>query len=210
LALTTAASAQGWNGFYVGIVGGGAWNAASFTDLGDLGGTGAQFTPGTTFWTPSISGATLGGQVGHNWQNGVFVYGLEADLNWASAKSSALIGGFTTATTSVDWFGTVRGRVGFVATPMLLMYLTGGLAIAHVHDTWNAFGPTLNDATRVGWTFGGGFEYMLGPNWTVRMEGLFAQFNKQDVSGPLGLVGPYRTRFEHALTIARAGFSFKW
>jgi outer membrane immunogenic protein len=95
----------------------------------------------------------------------------------------------------IDWFGTLRGRLGPTITPTLWAYLTGGLAYGRVSaaDTvsgtnFDLFGDaipvtaTLNpDSTKIGWTFGGGFEALLGGRWTGKIEYLYIDFG--DVSG---------------------------
>ena len=88
------------------------------------------------------------------------------------------------ASSEVDWLGTVRGRMGFLATPAMLIYGTGGLAYGSVssdfvmtqsHAVSNTFGSlaaSLSD-TRAGWTVGAGFEWLFAPNWTARVEYLY-------------------------------------
>jgi outer membrane immunogenic protein len=214
MALATTASAQNWSGFYVGLNTGGAWNNTQFTDLGDTS-KGFAFTAGQTFWSPNAGGITVGGQIGFNWQVANIVYGLEADANLANAKSSASFpANFAVARTNLDRFVTVRGRIGFTVSPMLLTYVTGGLAVAHIRDAWGSAccggNEFASNANRTGWAFGGGFEYMVGANWTFRLEGLFADFGHQNVVGPLGCPAFYRSTFAHTLAIVRGGFNFKW
>ncbi len=213
MALATSASAQNWTGFYVGLNVGGAWNSAEFTDLGD-GNKGFSFPAGQTFWSPDAGGFIVGGQIGFNWQVANIVYGIEADFNWANARASASFPAqFAVARTNLDRFATVRGRIGFTASPVFLVYVTGGLAVAHIRDAWGNT-PDGNDfvsnGTRAGWTLGGGIEYMFAPNWTVRLEGLFADFGHRDVVGPAGCPGFYRSTFAHTMALVRGGFNFKW
>ena len=86
---------------------------------------------------------------------------------------------------SIDYLGTVRGRLGFLVTPTLLVYGTAGLAYASAnlsatyttYDLANFYGPGLanpqNSDTRVGWTAGGGVEWMFLPNWSAKLEYLY-------------------------------------
>jgi outer membrane immunogenic protein len=91
---------------------------------------------------------------------------------------------------AVDWLGTVRGRLGWLVTPTFLIYGDGGLAYGgvrgstHVHAFWTPGGlDTAGDAwtdasgslsaTRVGWTAGGGLEWMFMPNWSLKIEYLY-------------------------------------
>jgi outer membrane immunogenic protein len=160
------------------------------------------------------SGFIGGGQIGYNYQFGnSFVVGLEADIQGvASARgrssrfrsfdalSSApppfnFPGNFATAVTTVDktldYLGTVRGRIGFLITPTLLVYGDGGLAYGGVSSATSIFGqntgvnlglccgnPPFFSAgrysnTRVGWTAGGGIEWMFLPNWSAKVEYLY-------------------------------------
>jgi outer membrane immunogenic protein len=143
-----------------------------------------------------------GGQGGYNYQfvpN--WVAGFEADIqgvagSTGSATFSGSLGnsalpGFPvleTATVSrqVDWLGTLRGRFGFLATPAFLIYGTGGLAYGGVSATTNITQAVVNntltspysslgnlDNVRVGWTAGGGAEWMFLPNWSVKVEYLY-------------------------------------
>jgi len=93
-----------------------------------------------------------------------------------------------TLTKEVDYLGTVRGRLGWLATPGLLVYGTGGLAYGEVKASTTIFqsiAPTLAGVTpnfgtgsgvsqtRTGWTAGGGVEWMLDPHWSFKAEYLY-------------------------------------
>src|SRR6476620_1381795 len=100
------ASVYNWTGFYLGIVGGGAWENGS----GD----------------PKMKGGFVGGTAGYNWQTGNVVFGIEADGSWADVNASATALGVT-VTSKTDALGTVRGRIGY-AVNNVLFYGTGGYA----------------------------------------------------------------------------------
>ena len=153
-----------------------------------------------------------GGQIGYNWQFGpAWVGGLEADIQGIGHGSNSgtlntaltvppanttfggdVINTQITSTSRVDWLGTVRGRVGYLATPGLLVYGTGGLAYGEVkastsiaqsnNDCVNFPGNCVNGTaatsgslsqTRAGWTAGGGFEWMFAPQWSAKAEYLY-------------------------------------
>lgn len=212
-----------WAGPYVGLNLGVAWNRATFSDLGGTGGAFFAFPPGTgdPFWSPSGAGFTFGGQAGYNWQSGNIVYGVESDLNWADAKTSGAFGAPgvfpINSITKMDWMGTVRGRLG-VAYSQFLFYGTGGIAFAHFEDNWGTpaagGGPQFtSNSTRTGWTAGGGVEYMLARNWTVRAEALYAGFGSKTItveSPPIGFLGNYSSTFRHSVAIARGALNWKW
>ena len=126
----------------------------------------------------SASSWLAGAQAGYNWQSGSLVYGLEADISATRLRSefSTLLQSptFPTLTaaanagSNIDWYGTVRGRLGWSAGP-LLFYGTGGLAYGDVglHSTISANPLVLSSATsplKAGWVGGGGIDYMLSPN----------------------------------------------
>ena len=74
-----------------------------------------------------------------------------------------------------DWLWTLRGRVGFLVTPALLLYGTGGLAVADLKasylftDTYDAAGESASiSSTRYGWTAGVGGEYALLNGWSIK------------------------------------------
>ena len=79
----------------------------------------------------------------------------------------------------MDWFGTVRGRLGVTLfSPQFLIYGTGGFAYADVQNNGGLYGTNRNSATQTGWTAGGGAEWMFMPNWSAKVEYLYT-----DVSG---------------------------
>lgn len=200
------AAVYDWTGFYVGGNIGYGWGAntgkgyTSFTDL-DIGGVADFFAAGGNV-LPGVSptGVIGGGQIGYDWQvSPVWIVGLVADIQGsnmrASATGAASIGGFTGITESnsakVDWFGTVRGRVGFVASN-LLIYGTGGLAYGQVrantalNDPSAGGGPISfagsTTSTRTGWSAGAGVEYALTHNWRVGAEYLHVDLGTLSVT----------------------------
>lgn len=201
-----------WTGPYLGLNIGGAWNNARFIDRGGPGGQFA-FPVGSNdpFWAPSQAGFTFGGQAGYNWQSGNIVYGIEGDVNWVGNNASATLAGFgpILASTKLDWMATARGRLGY-AFSKFLVYGTGGVAFAHFADAYGFVGNEFsNSVTRTGWTAGGGIEYMVSRNWTVRAEALFADFGSYDQTIFI-FGGNYTSTFKHTVTTARAALNWKW
>jgi outer membrane immunogenic protein len=159
----------------------------------------AAAVPGT--FSTSHSGAVGGGEFGYNWQWGQFLLGFEADISGSTIKGGTLVSGASTvagfpanaiavsgsANAMVDYLGTVRGRAGFLVAPPFLAYVTGGLAYGGASSnttlaegvdgpcSCGAF-PAVHGSTssaRVGWTAGGGVEYMFAPHWTIKAEYLY-------------------------------------
>jgi len=142
------------------------------------------------------SGFIGGAEIGYNNQIKNQVAGIEADIQGMSASSSAgsittpaggsLVVGVPvpstlTGTTDTRWLGTVRGRLGFLPTPTVLVYGTGGLAYGSVTANTslsqlgigNGFignGAGAFSDTRSGWTAGGGVEWRLAEKWTAKLE----------------------------------------
>jgi len=152
-----------WSGCYGGIQGGYAWGSG--TDAA------SSFSP---------DGGFVGGTLGCNVQYNNFVWGAEADLAWASLSDTVL-----GVSTKVDWIGSARLRAG-VATPAALFYVTGGLGAGHNKIT--AAG-VQDSNTQYGWTAGAGIEWVVGNNWTAKVEYLHYDFDEKTYSNVVGKVG---------------------
>ncbi|MDB5617555.1 outer membrane protein [Tardiphaga sp.] len=159
-----------WTGFYLGVnagIGLGRNRAIHDTPLGT----------DSLYLAPQ--GAFGGGQVGYNWQAGSLVYGFEADIQGAELSDDRTnVGGPLLATAysqKIDWFGTVRGRVG-LATGPVLSYVTGGYAYGNVKTSITEAGiGTVFSSNKMqnGWVVGSGVEAALGGNWTGKIEYLY-------------------------------------
>jgi len=160
-----------WSGIYIGGNGGYSFSRTT-PSLGGLSGTGF-----------STNGVVAGGTIGGNYQTGAFVFGLEGDFDWNNIKGnpSACIG----CQASSTWLATARGRAG-VAWDRLLFYGTVGAAFQNVKFAVTAPPLLTAVATTVnafGWTAGGGVEFAISPNWSVKAEYLYVDFENQTV-GP--------------------------
>ncbi|MGB6372445.1 MAG: outer membrane beta-barrel protein [Methylocella sp.] len=202
-----------WTGLYLGVNAGGTWSNSNTVDT-----TAVPVFAAPTFETElalssalattsvpvSNSGFIGGGQIGYKYQfNNSFVAGVEADLqgiagstqtgkvfgsgvpvNFPAETITSAVG----ANKRVDYIGTVRGRLGFLVTPTLLAYGTGGLAYGGVDSNVAIFQQNLPAGTdfgapfssfgnlsnsRVGWTAGGGLEWLFYPNWSLKVEYLY-------------------------------------
>lgn len=167
--LDNASPPANWSGPYVGLAGGGALGNSNQIDAGPFG-------YGATTHGYGIDGGIFGGTAGYNFQTGPWVYGLDGDFSWINARGQAHeIAPFTTSTvegTDEDWLGTARVRFGWTASNRVLLYATGGFAVASVKATvepFNARGLAQTE-TRWGGTVGAGVETMLDQNWSVKAE----------------------------------------
>jgi outer membrane immunogenic protein len=198
------APAWSWTGFYLGgnvgySVGRDPTNQ-TFNQPGAL-------PPAVLFTSDVVSPAGWlgGGQIGYNFQIApTWLIGIEADFQGAGQKGSSCslqCGGveFMTVSQKLDWFGTVRGRLGYVNGDYL-WYVTGGGAWAKVESNEvlgtsalsinipNVTLGSLNTSNnRGGWVFGGGVETRLLANWTAKLEVLYMDLGQitNTYTGPL-------------------------
>lgn len=162
------AAVYNWTGFYIGANGGYGWSGASVT------------INGVTTSGGDLKGPFAGGQVGFNYQTGMFVFGVEADGQWANIKETTTIAPFT-FTDTINYFFTVRGRLG-VAAQNVLFYGTGGYAHGGLKSEITNGAITASvSGDRGGWTAGGGAEFGFG-NFSIKAEYLYIQtFDKDEV-----------------------------
>jgi outer membrane immunogenic protein len=197
-----------WTGFYIGAAAGGRWtdHNLDITAIDEffLGGVQRDFPLCTTNTPPCGRSASfrdvafrVGPYAGYNWQVGKLVAGIEADWAWADQTNTQ--GGFkyflaipgflpdSTIAIKSGWEASARARLGFLATPTLLLYGTGGAAWLQTTLT-STCGPTscfpatyapsvlTRSETRTGWTIGAGVEAMFGPNWIARAEYRYSDY----------------------------------
>jgi outer membrane immunogenic protein len=152
-----------WSGFYVGINAGYGWGNSTWTNA--LSTTGNFRTTGTA----------IGGTLGYNLQTGLWVWGIEGDLDWSNIKGSSSAGLYCslgTCETKNTWLGTFRGRIGY-AMDRWLPYITGGLAFGGVKMTPPAIFGAGATQTRTGWALGAGVEYAFMGAWSAKLEYLY-------------------------------------
>lgn len=198
-----------WSGCFVGIAGGGVWGRSKHISTDPLDITNRY----------DVTGAIAGVEYGCQIQNGQWVLGTESDFSWTNARGSANnIAPFTTTSisgTKEHWLSTSRLRVGFLPSPDLLIYATGGLATARVEATVDATataqGLVSDTRTRWGWTFGGGFEYLLGGNWSAKADYLYVKFNSKGYLDSPPLPGfALRSNVPLEEHIFRVGLNYKF
>jgi outer membrane immunogenic protein len=166
-----ANSAHDWAGAYVGV------NAGYAFGEFDTEGAAALDDP-----TYSGKGALGGFQIGYNKQLGSLVIGVEGDLQAAGIEESTTGGGATT-TTSLDWFSTARGRVGY-AFDQTLLYGTGGLALGGVETSVSGAGGGSDDKVLMGFAAGAGVEQSVTDNISLKAEYLYVDLqDKQFETG---------------------------
>lgn len=230
-----AAPAYTWTGFYVGADLGGVWkhNTATWNPLPSSAAFGVFPISGDN----NGSGVTAGFHAGYNWQFApTWVVGLEGDWSWANAKGTltqpwllnpgggVVAGSFTTMSTKLDWLASIRGRLGFLVTPSLLVYGTAGVGFGDFKYTAansnglvgvaNYTTAFSSSTTETGWVAGGGVEWAFWEHWSVRAEYLHYGFDH----GPNAIVGAasapaFPSNYvwsRNNVDVGRAGVSYKF
>jgi outer membrane immunogenic protein len=160
-----------WSGFYIGVNGG--WGSSR--KCWDLTTTaGALIAP---LGCHDATGGVAGGQIGYRWQSSAWVFGLEAQGDWADLRGSnvglAPLPAFTNRS-RIDAFGLFTGQVGY-AWNNALLYVKGGAAVTgdrfDIRTTvGNVPVATTGDQARWGGTVGAGVEFGFAPNWSAGVE----------------------------------------
>ncbi|WCS23062.1 porin family protein [Methylobacterium sp. NMS14P] len=258
-----------WTGAYFGINAGYAFDASSNSNRGfvQTPGNPVALVPGglvpyqallpngssLAYSNDSREGFSGGGQIGYNWQltpGSGAVIGFEADAQYLdfgrrarfATNAAAINPGFIPVNgtlNTIDFFGTVRGRLGY-AFDRTLVYATGGFAYATGTDDGarvglQNFAGRRNDF-KTGWTVGGGVEYALPTDSflnffrssavTLKVEGLYVNLDNNNGRAQLPLVGAAvapglgglvpvyslagASRNENAFAVVRAGLNYKF
>jgi outer membrane immunogenic protein len=232
-----------WTGLYFGANAGYGWGKYS-SNITFAGGGASSLTNPITGITPqgtiapvagptelsgtrvpgsgSPSGAIAGGQIGFNWQAGMFVFGGEIDGQWSGQENtfSAACGPGCTATESIKIrsLATGRGRFG-LAFDWFMPYVTGGAAMVNglnnltmtVGGTTASFAPLSH--TTLGWTAGAGVEVALWSNWSAKLEYLYVSANGATKFAPIPSVlglGFASTPGDYRDNIVRVGFNYRF
>ena len=225
------AASPGWTGFYVGANAGYGWatRKSSLTPNDPIayGGTCGGSFGGTCVGPASfgVDGALGGLQAGYNYQlTRTFLAGLEADFDWSNIRGSGAsnfdFGGSPHPVPSnfqssedLNWFGTVRGRLGALVSNNVLVYGTGGFAYGDVHEnmavnsqpfanlyTTNGYGYQCtagpkcfvgsSSKTAVGWAAGAGVEYSPWANISIKAEYLYVDLGSSDAVNTVAQAHP--------------------
>jgi outer membrane immunogenic protein len=192
-------------------------------------------------------GGAGGAHLGVNFQRGNWVFGAEIDASGTSLQTDGgsadafavrgvKVDAVTRSENDLNWFGTVRPRLGYVLGHRVLAFGTGGLAVGgsdldvrtDVAVQFPAGAPFSDRVTRstndinAGWTAGGGFDICLTEHWILNLTYLYVDLGDQDASathfGPV--TGGPRNAFtaeavgsahsELRFHVLQAGVSFKF
>jgi outer membrane immunogenic protein len=228
-----AAPAFSWTGFYVGVGAGVNWSDNKWNTTGIAVNAAGLLGPPLTNDNPANfnrSGFQLTGFVGYNHQlNQSFVVGLEADIGGAFGGKKSLYGIPGTAavvypagsvdetTAELGWNGSIRGRLGYLLTPTLMLYGTGGIAFQEAKYGVSCAAATPGwcvanraqsvSSTRTGWTVGAGLEAQLWGNILGRVEYRYADFGNKGsdfFAGTLDAIGVSTSLKTHTVQVGLA------
>jgi outer membrane immunogenic protein len=206
--------AYNWTGCYVGVNGGVGWQENHSNDIVIFtGGLGAVVPFPESSLGPN--GGFGGGQVGCNYQTNQVVFGLEGDIQASDIHDSFGPQRFTvpgiltiTASQKLDWFGTVRGRLGY-AQDRLLFYVTGGVAFGKTlysqfsFDSGNNTDTLNGDSSHTGYAVGGGLEWAATGALTGKLEYQYLNFGS---IGPLASAALSPAGIPTGARVTMAGF----
>jgi outer membrane immunogenic protein len=171
-----------WSGFYAGVMGGYGWSDEVTVGIAGIGAVTAS--------TSDVNGGFGGGTFGYNWQTpgSAFVFGLEADVAGASIGYNETVVGIGSFESKIQALGSVTGRVGFAADNALI-YAKGGWAWASnkVSATLVGVGSASDTQFHSGWTIGGGVEWGFTPNWSAKVEYMYADLGTETYGAGLDL-----------------------
>ena len=245
------APVSGWTGFYAGAEFGAKWAASTWTTTSIISAS-IQNTPFALDETSpqnfDFSGIRSGVYLGHVWQFAPrWVGGIELDWAYADTGTAAVgipgcadaagvcVAGFSIAndiaTVKLGWDASARARMGYLLSPALLIYGTGGVAWQRIETSAGCqfspidavcFGPgtasatVSNSAIRTGWTVGGGVETKISENLIARAEYRYADFgtlnaiqanlNTADAFSPTNIAYQLKLHTQ----IATAGIAYKF
>jgi outer membrane immunogenic protein len=161
-----------WSGFYIGGNGGYGSSHKCF----DYGGfVSVPLAVPLRDNCLDATGAVAGGQIGYRWQSASWVFGLEAQGDWADLRGTAISTLFpgNSGSAKINGIGLFAGQVGY-AWNNVLLYVKGGAAVASDRYTTFVTATSLltgtGSETRWGGTAGVGLEFGFAPNWSVAFE----------------------------------------
>ena len=197
-----------WTGFYIGGHVGYGWSDKDWNE------TTAIFGPGfINSASYEADGFLGGGQIGFNWQTGPWVFGIELDASWTDINGGGaqliptFFGG--TASTDINWIGTVTGRVGYAWNNMLLYGKAGFAWADEDHNTfYPGVGSFTSGETRTGWIVGAGIEYGFWNNWSAKLEYNYIDLGTENVGFADGI--PSTFDIDQQIHVVKVGLNYRF
>jgi outer membrane immunogenic protein len=207
------AAVYDWSGFYIGLNGGGGSSRECYTITAVAG---AAVNPNSE-GCHDATGGLAGGQIGYRWQSAGWVFGIEAQGDWADLKGSnssrtAIIPYLNE--TKIDAIGLFTGQVGY-AWNNVLWYVKGGAAVTD--DKYSTFftatGVEYNQTSEARWggAVGTGIEIGFAPNWSVAFEYDHLFMGTRNVTFPATAIAVSRADDIHQnVDMATIRINYRW
>jgi outer membrane immunogenic protein len=232
LLISPSAQAADWTGFYMRAQAGYGWQSSFVSYATPLAAFQANIDNGHYPQVTSDSAGPMGGlHAGYNFQFArQWFAGFEADISASAMRGTDRLLNSDPAPlhsyvkTSLDWFATARGRLGFLPSENMAVFVTGGLAAARarlsasvVAATATECSPAVGGAcgdvseTKTGWTLGGGATWKLDRNWAVKAEYLYYDLGsiQTDMQTPTGVTLLTATA-QFRGNVVRGGLSYQF
>jgi outer membrane immunogenic protein len=204
--------AYDWSGFYLGVNGG--WGSTRTCWDEDLPG-GSIASAGCH----DATGGVAGGQIGYRWEASYWVFGLEAQGNWANLRGSntSLVSGAPFSNRSrIDAFGLFTGQIGYAFNSALLYVKGGAAVVADRYDGFNTSTGTVFDTApgenRWGGTVGAGIEFSFAPNWSAAVEydHIFLGTNQMDFASSVDGTFTRQDRVRQDADLVTVRVNYRW
>jgi outer membrane immunogenic protein len=194
--LYTPVSAYNWTGGYLGVQGGFDWSSASTLFGGNT-------------YPANENGGTAGVYGGYNWQPaGNWVFGVDASVNYDSARGSATSGGPLPLANSAGptWNGLLRGRLGYAWDRFMIYGTAGGAMTGYSASTTTPNGS--GSATPFGWTVGAGIEVAITERWSARLDYSYQNYGTFNVKGSGTFAGGVPVKLSSNSLMAGIAYKF--
>jgi outer membrane immunogenic protein len=177
-----------WDGAYIGVFAGGGWAFADHTSL----------VPGNDL---DLAGWKIGVTAGANFTvSEAIILGIAADIAWAdiTGADDTLFGD---PTHTINWDGSIRGRLGFDGGAFM-PYVTAGFAFANATRTTESGGGDEVSNTHIGWTAGVGVEFAATEDMSIDLQYRYTDLGEEQYVWPNIIASdPVIDINSHALTV---------
>ena len=173
---------SGFDGFYIGAHG-------SYGKVDNDGGE-------------DIEGGIGGLHAGYNYFSGAMLLGIEGDYDWSDVSyslSETNSGTTTELSASLNYFATIRARLGWLYGSRTLFYATAGYSWSEIEGkvTISGLGSASETFDLDGAVLGGGVEYKFSNAFSARLEGLHYWGGNDEISDD-----------DAEINVIRAGISY--
>ena len=182
------AAVYDWSGFYIGLNGGGGSSHKCWDIVTNILGA-AVNPPVSDGGCHNATGAVAGGQFGYRWQTGAWVFGVEAQGDWANLRGSSspnlLQGAVGGNRSKIDALGIFTGQVGYAWNNVLFYVKGGAMGANDKYEGFIAATGALSDRaseTRWGGAVGAGLDFGITPNVVFGVDYMHGFMGSRDLS----------------------------